>query len=230
MNIVNLIAKKVILKKDTKMNPFEGLQVEDTDGEIRTDKQFRNLKKKLKNKENKFRTNPSPELHSEIRKLEIMITEYGNKDTIPKRPRDKKRKMKEKTEDEFDEEAREAYRYNKKRQEQEKEKQEKERQEKEKQEKERRERGKYRREWRRQKGSNQGRRNQGFESDTWNNSNNALNDVNSKNCPEDIKNIYDHWDKIQWKKLQRKYHPDKIGGDSNKCVLLNNIKDYHEHL
>ena len=120
-----------------KMNPFEGLQVDETDNEILTDKQLRNIKKKLKNKENKLKTNPSPELYSEITKLKILINEYENKDAIPKRPRRKKRKMKEKTEDEFDEEAMKDYRYNKKRKEQEKKKQE---QEKEKQEKERQER------------------------------------------------------------------------------------------
>ena len=208
-----------------KMNPFEGLQVDETDNEILTDKQLRNIKKKLKNKENKLKTNPSPELYSEITKLKILINEYENKDAIPKRPHRKKRKMKEKTEDEFDEEAMKDYRYNKKRKEQEKkrreqekekqEKQRQERREKERREEERKEREQY---WR-EKRYYRRTLNEGLKSDVY-----------SKDCPADIKHIYENWNKSQWKKLQIKYHPDKIGGDSSKCVILNNIKDYHENL
>ena len=49
-----------------------------------------------------------------------------------------------------------------------------------------------------------------------------------KDVPKDIINLYHNFSLEDYKKLSRNYHPDKGSGKQEYMQILNGIKDYHK--
>jgi bisphosphoglycerate-dependent phosphoglycerate mutase len=196
-------------------NSYGSLGEETTDNEIKNDKQLRNNKKKLQNKETKLKLNFTEVLQKEIHKLKVLINEYETKNEPVKIKKEESKKTnKSKESDDFLEKE---YQKNKDRNE----KRYEEQKRKEKFEKEKR---KQEQEAKRERNSWRYRSNERTEkiSDT----DQMIYDhgLNKKDLPQDILEIISDYSHKLWKQLSLKYHPDKFGEDTY-SKLLNCLKD-----
>ena len=227
------------------MTLYGVLVPEETDKEINNNNQLRNIKKKLKKKEFSLLKKHSPELETEICKIRILILEYEDKVKGPIKKDTKKKRNKNKGKEFLDENEIKNYNIQRQKEIDENEIKEREQQRQieetkrkmeeieriregveEKEMRQEEEKRRHKEEKRRQKEEEEEKERERSQHarDT------ILSQLNNKGTPRDIKNLFYNFSMKQWKRLQRKYHPDKRVGDCvGDCVetkILNNIKDY----
>ena len=202
-------------------NSYGSLGEETTDNEIKNDKQLRNNKKKLQNKETKLKLNFTEVLQKEIHKLKILINEYETKNEPVKIKKESKKPNKSKESDDFLEKE---YQKNKDRNEKRYEEQKrKETFEKEKRKQEQEAKREAKGEAKREK---EKRRKEYELIERMSDTDQMIYDhgLNKKDLPQDILEIISDYSHKLWKQLSLKYHPDKCGEDTY-SKLLNCLKD-----
>jgi len=186
------------------MNPFSGLSPTDTSaGEIDSDTQLRKSKKKLRNLETKP---PSPENRAKIKRLQVEIDEYEHR-RIPALPKKGPTRTQTQTQTQRERERLEREKYErarKQREQREREKYERAREQRE--QREQREREKYERARKRDRYEREQRNKEQVER------------------PEDILALERDFTEKEYRKLAKKYHPDK-GGDVGDFQILESIRE-----
>ena len=203
------------------MNPFTGLKPEEGDNiEINNPKECKRAEKRLRQKRGRFEKcnceKTKGKLFHEIQILEIEIREYNNRDKgVPVKKNKPKSKTKTK-EFKFDED--EIRKYNEKRKRENEEKAKKEREER------RKRKEKYSENWKKwdQKSKSMGK-------DEDDNVKKFIKgyDMKMKDVPKEIKNLIYKFSLEDYKKLSRKYHPDKLSGKQEFMYILNGIRDHY---
>jgi hypothetical protein len=229
------------------MNQFRGLSPEDTENtEITDPKQCKRVEKKRRQKRERLKKceceKTKEKLSEEIRIIEIEIGAYENRDKgIPAKKEKPKLKPKAK-EFIFDED--EIRKYNEKRKRENEEKAKKEKEEK------RKRKEKYDEHWNKwdqrskswdNEENNRQRTNQNYNKRSYNrlpdqgdkkktfNLKPFIEEYNMKlkDVPKDIMNLNHKFTIEDYKKLSRKYHPDKLSGKQDFMYILNGIRDHY---
>jgi len=238
------------------MNSFSGLRQEkiDPDETIRTGKQLRKQKKKLRNLEGKEQT---PENMKKRKRIVVAIEEYENKGKQQKKPKKKQKKKgaddkelekavqeantpeyKQAKQDAEDarrrkEEERQARRDTARQEKQRKRQEQQEQQEQEQQEQQEQQwRQQWQQKWWQHQQQQQQRSHQGSQGSREDTPEGTLADLQEflkqHNAPEDIISLANDYDEKLFKKLHLKYHPDKPRGTDDLGMCLNNIRDHHK--
>jgi len=237
------------------MNTFRGLKPEEGENtdipEITNEKMKKKYVKKVRQKNARLKKcdceKTKEKLSEEIRIIQIEIDEYENKgEGIPTKKPKHESKVKEKFV--FDKE--EIRNFNEKRQrENEEEAKDKEEARKEREEKSREYWDKWERRseyWKREENERREKQRENnkrkwkednkqdddkeeYEKESFN-LNSFIKGCNMdlKDVPKDIINLYHNFSLEDYKKLSRNYHPDKLSGKQEYMYILNGIKDYHK--
>jgi len=206
---------------------YEVLDEDDVDNEINNDKELRNIRKKLKKKEDKLKLNPSNTIISEINLLKTLINEYCEMTSNnPTKKKKKKKKKKNNNEDFLEQEFRKNNLKNQekyKREEKEKKDKQDKKDKKDKQDKQdKKDRDRERKRREREEEEREDRE--------------SISDIDliiekhgfvKNRLPIDIQALIANYDIKSWKKRMATYHPDKCYNDTYGS-LLNSIRDYYQ--
>uniref|UniRef100_A0A6C0FB45 J domain-containing protein n=1 Tax=viral metagenome TaxID=1070528 RepID=A0A6C0FB45_9ZZZZ len=227
------------------MNQFRGLSPEESDNtEITDPKQYKRAEKKLRQKRERIDNcdceKTKEKLSHEIRILEIEIGEYENRNKVFTKKEKTKSKPKVK-EFVFDDD--EIRKYNEKRKRENEEKAKKEYEERQKRKEKSSEHWKKwdqrSKSWEKEENS-RGRSKQNYKwlpgQDEGEDDNKGVFDLKPfieeynmklKDVPKDIMNLNHKFSLEDYKKLSRKYHPDKLSGKQDFMYILNGIRDHY---
>ena len=231
------------------MNQFRGLSPEEGENtnisEITNEKEKKKYVKKLKQKRDRFEKcdceKAKEKLSHEIRILEIEIGEYENRNKVFTKKEKPKSKPKVK---EFVFDEAEIRKYNEKRKRENEAKEKKECEEKRKRKEEYSEYWKKwdqrSKSWEREENKRQ-RSNEDYNKRSYNwlpsqddkkgvfNLKPFIEEYNMdlKDVPKDIMNLNQNFTIEDYKKLSRKYHPDKLSGKQDFMYILNGIRDHY---